>query len=334
MASILGRHIAVMACTLLAAGAACANDSAAELSIGGLKFVQSNDVVMESEDLRIALDGVNVRYEFRNTSNRPVNLTVAFPLPDIDLAEADNIALPAVNETNFVDFKTSIDGTPVQFDMQQHAKVGDRDVSAELNRLNIPLLPVGSREILVDALPESTRKTLIDEGLLMPAGSNDRGRQQYRPGWVVQTSAVRQQSFPADKTVVVEHHYRPSVGTSFDTILRGGLRQSQGLSAEIRRYRKDYCIGDGFLAQLDKLAGNPPAGTKVAERRINYTLSTGANWAGTIKSFKLTIEPGASERLVSFCGEKLTPSKTRALEFTAANFKPDRDLRILIVGKF
>lgn len=335
MARITSRHTAVLAAALLAAGAAHANDSAAELSIGGLTFVQNNDIAMESEDLRIALDSISVRYEFKNTSSKPVNLTVAFPLPDIDLSEADNIALPAANGTNFVDFQTSIDGTPVQFDMQQRAKIGDRDVSAVLNRLNIPLLPVGNREIRVDALSETTRKTLLDEGLLMPAGTNDRGRPQYRPGWVVQTSVVRQQSFPADKTVIVEHRYRPSVGTSFDTILRSGLRQSKGLSSEIARYRRDYCIGDAFLAQLDKLAGNTSTGSaKLAERRINYILKTGANWAGSIKSFKLTIDPGASDRLVSFCGGKLVPNKTGALEFTAVNFKPDQDLRILILGKF
>ncbi|MBV9985126.1 DUF4424 family protein, partial [Bradyrhizobium sp.] len=38
--------------------AARANDSAAELAIGGLQFVRTSDVTMKSEDLRIALDRV------------------------------------------------------------------------------------------------------------------------------------------------------------------------------------------------------------------------------------------------------------------------------------
>src|SRR4051794_20012663 len=74
---------------------ALANDSAAELSIGGLKFTPTTDMSMESEELRIALDGVSVRYQFANLSGKPVTLTVAFPLPDIDLSESDSIALPA-----------------------------------------------------------------------------------------------------------------------------------------------------------------------------------------------------------------------------------------------
>src|SRR5258708_6306762 len=64
-----------------------ANDSAAELSIGGLQFVRTDGVAMESEDLRIALDRISVRYQFANITTKPVTLTVAFPLPDIDLSE-------------------------------------------------------------------------------------------------------------------------------------------------------------------------------------------------------------------------------------------------------
>lgn len=69
---------------------ALANDSAAELSIGGLQFTRSPNVEMRSEDLRISLDRVSVRYEFVNISAAPVTLTVAFPLPDIDLSEGES----------------------------------------------------------------------------------------------------------------------------------------------------------------------------------------------------------------------------------------------------
>src|SRR4029078_7980608 len=57
---------------------ALANDSAAEPSIGGLQFTRSPNVEMRSEDLRISLDRVSVRYEFVNISAAPVTLTVAF----------------------------------------------------------------------------------------------------------------------------------------------------------------------------------------------------------------------------------------------------------------
>src|SRR5229473_1813489 len=317
--------VAIIGGTILAATcAAHANDSAAELSIGGLQFVHTNDIAMESEDLRISLDRVTVRYQFANTTGKPVTLTVAFPLPDIDLSDTDNIALPSTDPVNFVDFETKIDGIPAEFQIDQRAMVGDQDVSALLDQFKLPLLPIGSREIRV-----------ADLGLLMPVRTDGKGRQQYAVAWVAKTSALRQQTFPPERGVIVEHQYRPSVGTSSDTILRRILRYNKSLSPEVERYRKDYCVSDAFLAQLDERAGNGVLNAPmIQERRISYVLKTGANWAGPIRSFKLTIDPGASDRLVSFCPGRLKPTAPNALEFTAKDFTPEGDLKILIVGRF
>ena len=311
-----------------------ANDSAAELSIGGLQFLRSNTIAIESEDLRISLDRVQVRYQFANTSDKPVTLTVAFPLPDIDLSEGESIALPSSDPVNFVDFATKIDGTPAKFQLDQRATVGGKDVSALLRQFKLPMLPIGKSEIRVADLPEATRLKLADEGLLMPAGTNDKGRQQYAAAWIAKTSAVRQQTFPADRKVVVEHQYRPSVGTSSDTILRWVLRNNKSLSAEVQRYRKQYCITDAFLADLDKRAGKGQLNAAmIQERRISYVLTTGANWAGPIRSFKLAIDSGG-DRLVSFCAGRLKPISPNAMEFSADDFTPDQDLKILILGRF
>ncbi|WGD49449.1 DUF4424 domain-containing protein [Bradyrhizobium sp. CB1650] len=328
----------VLMAALLAAigGPAQANDSAAELSIGGLQLVRTNDVAMDSEDLRIALDRISVRYQFTNVTTKPVTLTVAFPLPDIDLSEAENIALPSNDPVNFVGFETKVDGSPAPLTIDQRAMIGNKDVSALLRELKLPLLPIGGREIRVADLPAATRTRLVDDGLLMPAGTSDNGRQQYAPGWITRTSAVRQQVFPPTRTVTVEHQYRPSVGSSPDTILRSSLRRSSALSQEVARYRKDYCVQNAFLAELDKRAGNSQANTaKLQERRISYVLKTGANWAGPIRSFKLTIDPGGSDRLVSFCSGRLKASSAGStLEYTASDFKPDADLKILVIGNF
>jgi hypothetical protein len=329
---------ALMVALLVATGwPARANDSAAELSIGGLQFVRTNDVAMESENLRITLDRISARYQFANLTAKPVTLNVAFPLPDIDLSEAENVALPSSDPINFVEFETKVDGNLAPLTVDQRAMVGNRDVSALLRELKLPLLPIGGREIRVTDLPAATRTRLVDDGLLMPAGMSDNGRQQYAPGWTVKTSAVRQQLFPPVRSVTVEHQYRPSVGSSPDTILRSSLRRSSALGQEVARYRKEYCIQDTFLAELDKRTGNNQTnGANLQERRISYVLKTGANWAGPIRSFKLTIDPGGSDRLVSFCPGRLKASSAtgNTLEYTASDFKPDADLKILVIGTF
>ena len=169
----------------------------------------------------------------------------------------------------------------------------------------------------------------------MPAGSDERGRPLYQPGWLVKTSAVREQTFPAGKPATVEHTYRPSVGGGADTILRKGLRQNKAMAPELERYRRDYCVTDEFLRKLDRIAGEGQANSaRIGERRVSYILKTGANWAGPIKDFRLSIDPGGKDRLVSFCAGKLQPSAKDALDFQATDFTPDRDLKILIIGRF
>lgn len=314
---------------------ALANDSAAELSIGGLQFTRSPDVAMTSEELTISLDRVSVRYEFINRSAAPVTLTVAFPLPDIDLSEGENISFPSNDPLNFVDFATRIDGSPIKFKTDQHAYIGDKEVTASLRELNIPLLPLGAQQFRPQDLAPAVRDRMASDGLLMPAGSDERGKPLYSPGWIVKTTVYREQTFPAGKPVVVEHTYRPSVGASPDTILRKSLRQDKAMAKEIERYRKDYCVSDEFLQDLDRIAGSTRANSvRVGERRVSYILKTGANWAGPIKSFHLTIDKGGNDRLVSYCAGKLSPSSKPALEVRATDFTPDRDIKLLFVGRF
>jgi hypothetical protein len=327
--------------TLVAIGAALAadcplasaNDSTAELSIGGLQLTRSANISMVSEELKISLERVSVRYQFLNTSSAPVTVTVAFPLPDIDLSEGENIALPAKDPLNFVDFQTKVDGNPVKLAIDQHAFVGDKEVTGVLRELKIAVLPLGEQQFRPQDLPQAVRDRMASEGLLMPAGSDERGRPLYSPGWIVKTSVYREQTFPAGKPVTVEHTYRPSVGATPDTILRKALRQDKAMAKEIERYRRDYCLTDDLLQELDKVAGaSRDNAAMVQERRISYVLKTGANWAGPIKSFRLTIDKGGNNRLVSYCPGKLAPKPT--LDVTATDFTPDRDLKLLFVGRF
>ena len=146
---------------------------------------------------------------------------------------------------------------------------------------------------------------------------------------------MRQQSFPPNQPVAVEHRYKTSLGVSFDTVLRKAMRQNKGMAAEVERYRKDYCITDQFLANVDKLAGATEANTsKVQERRISYVLKTGANWAGPIKQFKLVVDAQKPNRLVAFCAPNVKPISATAFEVSAKDFTPDKDLKILVIGRF
>jgi Domain of unknown function (DUF4424) len=324
----------ILLCAIIS-GPGLANDTSAALSVGGLVFTNSTDVSLESEILKISPKLVSVRCHFINQAAQPVTLTVAFPLPDIDLSEGETYAIPNSDPANFLGFKTKVDGKSINFSMHQNAFLGAKNISAALRDAGVPLLPIGSEQIRLSDLPQSTQDQLLEQGLLLKNGTDDAGRQLYEGAWTVKTAAVRKQTFAANRTVIVEHRYHPSVGMSFDTVLRKGLRQKKAMAAEVARYRKEYCIGDDFLAALDKLAGEEEANAaKIQERRINYTLKTGANWAGPIKDFKLTIDKEKPDRLISFCANEVRPVSPTLVEFTARDFTPDKDLKILIVGPF
>lgn len=329
--------IATCAAAILMSGPASrvlANDSSAELSIGGLEFKQNADVSMESEELTITLETVTVRYRFINRSPKPVVLTVAFPLPDIDLSDSDAIAIPTSDPVNFVGFRTKVDGKETKFQIVQRALLGDKDVSDLVRKAGLPLLPLGSQQERMAALPENVRNQLINEGLLIPAGSDERGRQLYSGGWIVSTSIVREQEFPPGRPVWVEHQYRTSLGISFDTVLRKFIRESKGMEKEFERYRNEYCVPEALLKGIDKLAGADEANTaNLMEYRISYVLKTGANWAGPIKDFRLVVDKGRADRLTSFCANNVKKISPTAFEVRAKDFTPDRDLKILIVGK-
>ena len=317
---------------LIASFPVLANDSSAELSVGGLVLARSNDVALQSEHLTISPDAISVRYQFVNETERPVTLTVAFVLPDIDLSLEDIYSIPYSDGVNLLEFQTKVAGKLVNFTTHQRAFLGDKDVSDSLRSVGLAVLPVGAEHNPISDLPETKRSQLVQQGLLLENGSDDLGRPRYEPAWTIKTAALRTQTFEPKRPVVVEHSYRPGLGRSLDTVLRKALRQDTATAPQVNRYRKDYCIGDEFLAKVDKLAES--AASKLQEQRISYVLKTGANWAGPIKNFKLTVDKRNPNRLVSFCADHIKVISPTVVEFTASDFTPDKDLKILILGRF
>lgn len=330
-------YLALLAAVFLAdlGSPLLANDSSAELTVGGLVLMRSSEVALESEDLAISPKLVTVRYRFLNRSSKPVTLTIAFPMSDINLSEDENLSIPQLGSVNYLGFETKVDGVPVQSVIEQNAFLGSENVSEELRKAGLPLLPADLHEADFSQLSPKVRDQLIQRNLLARARIDDLGHQFYEPRWTVKTAAIWQQTFPPGRPVIVEHRYHTSVGISYDSILRKGLRQNKDMAAEVEQYRNKYCIGNDFLARLDRFAGAAQANTaRIQERRISYVLKTGANWAGPIKDFRLTIDKEKPDRLVSFCpgGQSKATSPT-LVQFSAKDFTPDRDLNILLVGK-
>jgi hypothetical protein len=90
---------------------------------------------------------------------------------------------------------------------------------------------------------------------------------------------------------------------------------------------RDYCVDAAFLAAVGRLArrGATP------EQRIGYILTTGGHWRSPIGDFRLVVDKGSPANLISFCGEGVRKISPTRFEMRKRNWRPDRDLRILIV---
>lgn len=311
-----------------------ANDSSAELRAGGLVFVANDVISMVSEDLFISEKEVRVRYLFRNPSDKDVTLLVAFPMPDLAHSESP-ISIPFPDADNFLGFKTLVDGKPVETRMERRVIGLGLDRTKLLEDLKIPLAPTWEQTVkALDALPDDAKRKLLEIGLVRP-DDYDAGKgweHHLAPlDWTLKTTYYWTQTFPAKSDLKVEHHYSPSVGLSLGTLV-GDTNPDSYIKRELRRMDEAYCMDGAFKAAVAKAprpkdAPLPP----FSEARIGYILKTGANWSGAISDFTLTVDKGAPENLVSFCGTGVKKIGPTTFQMKAKDFLPENDLGILIL---
>jgi len=325
------RHLPLL--FALSAAPALANDTMAELKTGGLTFVRTPEVEMTKEALFISPSEIRVDYVFTNTSDKDVSGLVAFPMPDIGGDPYANIAIDDFETDNYLGFTAAQDGKAVAVTLQQRAYASDIDVTEDLKAQNIPLLPMSkaAKEALKN-LPEDVAADWIARGLIFIDTYDDdgTGMKDYRtPLWSLKSVYWWRTTFPAGRQVTVQHRYKPSVG---GTVGISFLEDGQPKGERYQDYVKRYCIEDAIVrraqqAEKDMQAGKP----YLFEAWISYILSTGANWGGPIKDFSLTIDKGAAENLVSFCGEGVKKIGPTTFEMKAKDFTPTNEIDILLL---
>jgi len=311
---------------VLLAVPALANDSAATLGAGGLELGKST-IRMASEDLFVSPQKVRVRYEFVNDGAKDVETIVAFPLPDIDSERFAMSDMGPVTDDplNFVGFGATVDGTRVRVRVEQHAIHKDQDVTAQVKAAGVPLnLVIGNGAVL----STEAKQKLIAAGL----AEGEHGG--FAPLWTVRTKLWWTQRFPAGRTVTIEHRYQPVSGSFFFESL--SLTDPE-IAAPLER---DFCIDSATkstirkrLAERAKLAvaGGGGPGMLIA-RQTEYILTTAKNWNGPIGTFHLTLDKLKPDNVLSLCWSgRLKKSGDTLFEYTAKDFVPPRDIKLLVL---
>jgi hypothetical protein len=318
---------------LAIASAASGNDSTAELAAGGLVLTKSPAIEMRSEDLFISAKQVRVHYRFANTSKADVTVTVAFPMPDITTEGVDDtISIPTQDPRNILGFSTLVDGKPVAAQVEQKAFKHGVDETAYLKSLGIPLAPhLASTNKLLDSLPQATRDALVAKQLAIVdeyGDSADRMEKHWEATWTLKTTYFWRQAFPAGRVIDVQHRYTPSVGESAGTSWGSADFAKQPDYAQRRAH---YCVDDDFLASIRKTMKPGDDYPSLTEQRIEYILSSGANWKAPIGDFRMVVDKGAAANIVSFCATGVRKISPTQFEVRHSNFTPTGDVSILIL---
>ena len=317
---------------LVLSAQALANDSTAELAAGGLVMTKNEAIELRSEDLFLSAESVRVNYRFLNTAPQDVTVTVAFPMPDITVQSSDdNFSVPTDSPTNLLGFRTLVDGTPVRAELEQQVIKNGKDRTALLHELGIPLAPhLAATNKVLDRLPKARQEQLLRLGLAIPDDYDvGKGMEHHLAAtWTLKSTYHWTQRFPAGRELTVAHQYQPAVGASAAT-LWGSPEWSK--NPEYAEQRRHYCVDDAFIAAAGRARRPGDDGPPFSELRIEYILTTGANWKGPIKDFRLVVDKGKPANLVSFCGEGVRKIGPTTFEARYRDYTPKRDLAVLIL---
>jgi len=320
---------------LLASAPALANDTSAVLTTGGLEFVANLDIKMESEELFISREEIRVVYQFRNTSDTDHNILVAFPMPDIVPDFFSPVAFPDGPDDNLFQFETRFNGKPVKATLHEYAFAVGVDRTDMLRDLGLPLVPISeTASDATDGLDKETIAQLLHLGLVTPDefDAGEGWETHYWPAWTYRATYTWEGNFPAGQTVTVEHRYKPSVGGTVGVSFLSEPYEDYDPAAD---YRHKYCTDDAFLSAVRKTLKSPdePWTAPFYEHWISYILTTGGNWGGSIDRFRLVVDKGSPQNLVSFCGQNVRKIGPTTFEMVEEDFWPEKELEILILER-
>ena len=294
----------------------------------GLIYTTSSLIEIASETLVIGENEVHVSYDFRNTGDADISTLVAFPLPDLEFNGDWNYSIDTPDPINWIGFKVSVDGKELIPQVEARATHLGIDVTDVLNRHGLPITMLNhssdQMEVLdakLNALPPEAKAELLRYGVVDWTSSWGADNvPSPTMHWTSHIAFYWFQTFPAGKTLHVEHRYRPVGGLSF--IWEGSLDDAD--------VRDGFCI-DQTLRQQVETRVKESAEETMRGTELRYVVTTAGNWLGPIGRFSLRIEKGAPDNIIATCWKDLKPSGGDAMVFEADDFQPEDDLRFLLV---
>ncbi|NJM83619.1 MAG: DUF4424 family protein [Tabrizicola sp.] len=324
----------------LVASPALANDGFGGFSATGLTFSQTEAVAMVEEDLYISPVRIRVSYLFRNLTGQDVTGEMIFPLPPIPMEAQLHTPLNLPDDLaddNLVGFSAMVNGVEVPVTIDRIAvieppyeegqslgaqyDVPGREVTAELQRLGLPLTV--DAFAVTDALLALNPEARDEVSRLGLADYID--QTEVYPRWSIVLRYHWTQTFPAGADVRIAHDYM--------NLPAGGLLSWNHPAQEDyeKELAAEYCVDEGTSRAMARATTRNGAATTGLAYSISYVLRTANSWAGPIGRFRLTIDKGAAENVVSLCADGITKTGPTTFTMEKTDYIPTSDLEIFVL---
>lgn len=312
---------------------AFANGVISEFPAGGLEFKEAANIAIAREDLYLSIREVKVHYVYRSDAAETETHTIGFPMPRVPvnggpdfLGGSDASALADMR--NYVDFKVSVNGKPLQAKLHEFAWVDGKDVSADLRASGVPLIPNFGEE--GDSALDGIDRAVLDELARKGYFTTYEGSDYIEPAWEYQTVYEWQQDFAPGATEV-EISYVPLNGYPGDIGQRfeGGGEFDDPESVKVTSFW--YCIDDAMVRAIKKRKEN--SGYEVVTQ--GYITTSGNFWKGPIEEFNLVVDKrdtgdGMTDAdLVAFCPLEAKKINDTQFKWSTTNYEPERDISVV-----
>jgi hypothetical protein len=330
---------AVLVATLLLLGSLAtvmADPGAASFALGGLQFRKEPRISMLKENLSFdnqfgehGLDfKVTAEYEFGNSTNQPVTIPIAFPVPD-------DVCFAAISPyRNFAEdqFHVWVEGKEIKHATEARAFQSDEKYipiapssgGAEYTGLlrKFGITPESCQ--VSDSMPQAARAKLLALGLLYEDG--------IHANWTVRRKYYWTQTFAVNKITHIKVQYPAQIGYS-DVYL--GKGRDKGLVQGSARFWKSElsrtCGGAALDKKVEAEISQPDGFAKVYW--LDFILVTANYWNGPIQDFVLNVNTGTPHTNFCWDGPIERPDATHFVA-TAHDFSPKQDLHIGFVEVF
>lgn len=303
---------------LLAAGSARANDSMVRIDAGGIELISNDSIRMVREDLYVSREEIRVDYVFANQTPGTITATIGFPLPAI----TEDLQL--VFEEHFSDlddpkpdFVTRIDGKDVA---SERRLIVTTEAGENITAL---LQKTGFMPPATYSSPWSYRPASDSQWALLEKAAVGAGIGPVRGPWRYQLVYIWNLEIAGGASIDVQHRYHPWIG-GYGLYNTGNEAQN---AESAGRLVDAYCLDGKAAGALVRDVGNDGLVGYVSE--LGYIVKTGANWAGPIGRFRLTVEPPEDGSSMMTCWPMPAKKLSRdPIVFEARDFTPTRDLLI------